>query len=71
MAKEGKILWMDDWRPNPSIMIRCGKQVHVYPVSYFVDYINGMSVEPLPDDVQRTIVSEWLNTVVFAAEEEV
>ena len=46
---------------SPSIHINAGAQQHVYPVSYFGALAEGREVEPLPLDVQRVIVGEWLN----------
>lgn len=43
-----------------SLHIDCGGQQHVYPVAYFLNLIEGKAVEPLPKDVLRVIVAEWL-----------
>jgi len=43
-----------------SLHIDCGERQHVYPVAYFRDLVAGRPVEPLPDDVLRLIVAEWL-----------
>jgi hypothetical protein len=37
-----------------------GGEVHVYPRAYFERFVRGEDVEPLPPDVQRAIVSDWL-----------
>lgn len=39
-------------------------QIHVYPVSYFRGIANGEpGLDPLPLDVQRAIIREWLNNL--------
>ena len=43
-----------------SLHINAGERQYVYPVAYFRGLLAGEPVEPLPDDVLRVIVREWL-----------
>lgn len=54
------VLHMDDYRQSLTLTINTGKAVHVYPVVYFEAIVEGKEVEPIPDDVLRAIVNEWL-----------
>lgn len=47
----------------PHVVVPTGAKVHVYPVRYFRDLIAGEDVEPLPEDVLRLIVHEWLESI--------
>jgi hypothetical protein len=50
---------LDEHRPH--LHIDAGEKQHVYPVSYFKDIAKGETVlEPIPPDVLRVIVREWL-----------
>lgn len=53
------ILRMDDYR-GPAITVETGKAIHVYPLAYFQAVAQGEEVEPIPEDVLRVIVGEWL-----------
>lgn len=60
-----KIINMGDYRPHINIELRsAGEQapgaIHVYPVSYFESLIKGEDVEPLPADILRAIIKDWL-----------
>jgi hypothetical protein len=55
----GSIILMEDFRPHVSI--NTGKDVHVYPISYFHKLASGEEVaEPIPPDVLSAILSDWL-----------
>lgn len=43
-----------------SLHIQTDQAQHVFPVAYFRKLAAGEPVEPLPDDVLRTIIEEWL-----------
>lgn len=57
------ILNMDDYRPH--INIQVPGAIHVYPVAYFKDLADGKDVEPLPPEVLRFIISDWLEWLKF------
>lgn len=54
---------------EPSLMIDCTRlngAVHVYPVEYFHALVRGdEGLEPLPPDVLRKIVQEWMTWLVL------
>lgn len=54
------IIFMDDHRQH--VVIPTDIAQHVYPLSYFQDFVDGKrAVEPIPADVMRVIVREWLS----------
>lgn len=53
-----EIINMDDYRP--AINIQVPGAIHVYPVAYFESLIKGEDVDPLPPDVLRAIIKDWL-----------
>lgn len=59
------IISMDDHRPH--IVIPTDTAQHVYPLSYFQDFVKGKRVEPIPADVMRAIVREWLSYEVVGS----
>lgn len=64
MNDKGKIHHMDDYRISPTLVIHTHEANHVYPMSYFHSIIRGEPVEPIPEDVLRVIVREWLELTV-------
>lgn len=54
----GDILNMDEYRPH--INIEVDGAIHVYPLVYFKDLADGKEVEPLPPEILRFIISDWL-----------
>ena len=57
----GEIINMSDYRPH--INIQVPGAIHVYPREYFKDLADGKDVEPLPDDVLRAIIGDWLEWI--------
>jgi hypothetical protein len=58
---------IDEYRKNPHINIRdMNKNVHVYPVAFFSDVIDGNtdSYQTLIEspEVLRTIIKDWLRS---------
>jgi len=45
---------------DPYLHIDAGEKQHVYPLAYFRSLLAGEPVDPLPADVLRVIVAEWL-----------
>lgn len=58
MSEQGKIVRMEEYRPH--IVIPTDNAHHVYPMAYFESIVKGEAVEPIPEDVLRVIVKEWL-----------
>jgi hypothetical protein len=62
---DNSVIKLEDYRPSPTLLIQAGKTQHVYPVAYFESIVKGdAGVEPIPDDVLRVIVGEWLQSLV-------
>ena len=51
------------WQEKPHVTIETPEAVHVFPVVYFERFAKGENVEPIPADVVKVIVSEWLKTL--------
>ena len=47
-------------RAGTHIHINAGRTQHVYSIEYFQRIATGEDAEPIPADVLRVIVSEWL-----------
>ena len=52
---------------DKTVTIDTGTEVHVYPLTYFEQLINGVAVEPLPAAVLAIILREWLADSVIEA----
>lgn len=51
------------WELKPHVNINVPGAVHVYPVRYFVDFAKGKDVEPIPQNILRVIVGEWVKAL--------
>jgi len=47
-------------RTGTYLHINAGGAQHVYPIAYFDSLAAGEDVEPVPPDVLRVFVREWL-----------
>ena len=56
---DGSMMLVTD-RTGTCLHINAGGAQHVYPIAYFYSLAAGEDVEPVPPDVLRVIVREWL-----------
>ena len=56
---DGSMMLVTD-RTGTCLHINAGGAQHVYPLAYFDAVAAGEDVEPVPPDVLRVIVREWL-----------